>query len=465
MSRWSRYISRSLVRRIILRLALIGAIMLIGLITAFTIFATVVGFATMSFVFGVMSVIAMIVALAFIYPIYRGVTPMGVVTGLLPRFIARTGYSVRWKFLASIFLIVLIFFLVSFSGFFAMDFMHEELHDIQELKSIRLFDVLDAVDDLEETSHGLFFTLTPFLGAFGTLLALGLGASMAWSVIDPVRRMERAMRRIASGDFSQSVQVDNRDELGELATRINQTAQELARHQEATLAEERSRALQERIVQVTLAQEEERRRISRELHDGLGPSLASQALKLDAALELLRSNSEAASTLLEGMKTQVQATVADVRRLVYNLRPQALDQVGLVAALRGYTSGTDGDADIPRGLRIVVEVPEQDLPPLPAAVEVAAYRIALEAMTNTARHGQAQNCVIRFSLDDAPERARMLQLEITDDGRGLPENYRIGVGLNSMRERAEELGGTWEIGPSSNRGTHVLARLPLARET
>ena len=216
---------------------------------------------------------------------------------------------------------------------------------------------------------------------------------------------------------------------------------------------------------LVMGREEERRRLQRDLHDGLGPTLASQTLRLDAVLDRLEPDPEAARGMLVELKNQVQSAVAEIRRLVYDLRPQALDQVGLVAAVRAFASAPSDGADAPHGLRIKVEVPEQDLPPVSAAVEVAAYRIASEALTNAARHSQARNCVIRFSLDDAPERARMLQLEIMDDGRGLPEDYRTGVGLNSMRERAEELGGTWEIGPSSNGGTRVLARLPLAPET
>jgi signal transduction histidine kinase len=106
-------------------------------------------------------------------------------------------------------------------------------------------------------------------------------------------------------------------------------------------------------------------------------------------------------------------------------------------------------------LRVVVDAPEQ-LPPLPAAVEVAAYRIALEALTNVVRHAQAHTCCIRLSLADA------LQLEITDDGRGLPAEVRAGVGLTSMQERAAELGGTWSIERLAEHGTRVLARLPLA---
>ena len=196
--------------------------------------------------------------------------------------------------------------------------------------------------------------------------------------------------------------------------------------------------------------EEERRRIRRDLHDGLGPQLASLTLKLDAARNLLGHDPTEAEQLLVDLKAQVQAAIADIRRLVYELRPPALDELGLVGALREHAV-SHSTAD---GPRISVEALES-LPPLPAAVEVAAYRIALEALTNVARHAQAQECVIRLALDDA------LQLEITDDGIGLPKGYQAGVGLTSMRERAAELGGACVIEARPEGGTRVLARLPL----
>jgi signal transduction histidine kinase len=208
--------------------------------------------------------------------------------------------------------------------------------------------------------------------------------------------------------------------------------------------------LQRSRVRLVTAREEERRRLRRDLHDGLGPQLASLILKADAARNLLPHDPDAAAALLVELKTQTQGAIADIRRLVYNLRPPPLDELGLVAALREHAA-IHGTSD---GLRVSIEAPET-LPPLPAAVEVAAYRIALEALTNVARHAGAQTCAIRFILDGA------LQLEIVDDGRGVSPGVHAGVGWTSMRERAAELGGACEIGPAPNGGTRILARLPL----
>ena len=156
----------------------------------------------------------------------------------------------------------------------------------------------------------------------------------------------------------------------------------------------------------------------------------------------------------------MRATVADVRRLVYDLRPPALDQLGLVLAIRDYAEQYTSDGEA--GLRITVETPEH-LPPLSAAVEVAAYNIAREALTNAARHAQARSCHIRLAIEDVPGRPELV-LEIADDGVGLPTKGRPGVGLSSMRERAEELGGKCTIESPPEGGTHVLARLPVGKE-
>jgi signal transduction histidine kinase len=199
--------------------------------------------------------------------------------------------------------------------------------------------------------------------------------------------------------------------------------------------------------------EEERRRLRRDLHDGLGPTLASLTLRLDAARNLLALNPPAADKLLSELKFHMQATVADIRRLVYDLRPPALDELGLVSALREQAIQYSQF----NGLHVSLEAPER-LPELSAAVEVAAYRIALEALTNVARHAQAHTCHIRLSC------ANGLDLEIVDDGLGLPKGHRTGVGMSSMRERAAELGGSCVIEARATAGTRVWTHLPLLKE-
>lgn len=199
------------------------------------------------------------------------------------------------------------------------------------------------------------------------------------------------------------------------------------------------------------AREEERRRLRRDLHDGLGPQLASLTMTVEAARDLVSMDPARAEELLAGVMERAQDAVSDVRRLVYELRPPALDALGLLAALRAYADHhTDG------GIRVTV-ASSSALPPLPAAVEVAAYRIAMEALNNVARHANARNCEIRLSLD---EEAGMLALEVSDDGRGIERDHEPGVGLSSMRERAEELGGSCAIEAVPSGGTRVTALLP-----
>ncbi len=200
------------------------------------------------------------------------------------------------------------------------------------------------------------------------------------------------------------------------------------------------------------AREEERRRLRRDLHDGLGPRLASQALKLEAARELLENEPERAEALIAGLLEQSQDALHEVRRLVYGLRSPALDELGLVAALREYLR-----QDLPPALRFTLEAPEP-LPVLPAAVEVAAYRIVQEAVTNVIRHAQATVCQVRLELVATPQ---VLTIEVIDNGVGLPPERTPGVGLQAMRERAEELGGSFEIS-SPEGGSRLEALLPLA---
>ena len=205
----------------------------------------------------------------------------------------------------------------------------------------------------------------------------------------------------------------------------------------------------ERLVTVL---EEERRRLRRDLHDGLGPRLASQALKLEAARDAVILRPQRAIELLEDMIGKTQSMIGELRQLVYGLRPPALDQLGLAGALREHALQSAANE-----LHVTVVAPEQGLPPLPAAVEVAAYRIVQEALNNVLRHSAARACTIR--LAPAADGAALL-LEVDDDGTGLPSDTRLGVGLTSMRERAGELGGTCQIAARPEGGTRVSAWLP-----
>jgi signal transduction histidine kinase len=212
-------------------------------------------------------------------------------------------------------------------------------------------------------------------------------------------------------------------------------------------------AARERLV---ITREEERRRLRRDLHDGLGPALASLPLKVDAAIDLMEDDRSTSVRLLGEVKRQAQQLVGDVRQVVHDLRPPALDELGLVEAARGAVSHLHSPSS---ALHIRLDadgVPRQ----LPAAVEAAGYRIIMEAVTNVVKHADARQCTIRLEMLDKPP---CLQLTVEDDGSGLSEQVRANVGLRSMRERAEELGGTFEILSRTMGGTRVKVSLPLER--
>jgi signal transduction histidine kinase len=202
-------------------------------------------------------------------------------------------------------------------------------------------------------------------------------------------------------------------------------------------------ASRERLV---TAAEEERRRLHRELHDSLGPALTGAAFKADAIGNQAAVDPERAIALSAELAGQIRTALDDVRRLVYGLRPPALDELGLVGAVRRLAGQLAG--------KVQIVVDAEDPPPLPAAVEVAAYRIASEAMINVVRHSGASRAVLSLHADtDA------LLLCLTDDGPA-ESVWRPGVGLRSIVERAAEVGGTSEAGPTP-RGGRVSAVLPL----
>ncbi len=221
----------------------------------------------------------------------------------------------------------------------------------------------------------------------------------------------------------------------------------------ATHAVALRQALDASRVGLVTAREEERRRLRRDLHDGLGPTLAGLTLGLDTARSRA-AGQPGLTDLLGRLKTETQRAVSDVRRIVYGLRPPALDELGLVGSLREEVGRLQFEAP---ALTVTLDASDEDLADLPAAVEVACYRIVTEALTNVTRHAHATRCSVRIQLNHG------LDVDVTDDGVGLPEGWRAGVGIASMRERVTELGGELVIEPGLPRGTRINARLP-ARE-
>lgn len=212
------------------------------------------------------------------------------------------------------------------------------------------------------------------------------------------------------------------------------------------------RDLQRARERLVAALEDERRRLRRDLHDGLGPTLTAITLRADAATNLFARDPARSLELLAELRGAAGDAIAEVRQLVHGLRPMALDELGLVGAIR--EQGIAIDRAGIAGPEVVIDEGPR-LPPLPAAVEVAAFRIATEAITNAIHHAGARQCRVRIIANTA------LEVEVTDDGHGWEGRLTPGVGIQSMRERAADLGGTLTIEPVPGGGTSVLARLPL----
>ncbi|HEY2983743.1 MAG TPA: ATP-binding protein [Jatrophihabitantaceae bacterium] len=202
---------------------------------------------------------------------------------------------------------------------------------------------------------------------------------------------------------------------------------------------------------VVTAQEEERRRLRRDLHDGIGPTLTGVSMALHTVVRRMRRGSSDAYdvTLLAQLADEVDRTVGDVKRIVRDLLPTALDDQGLAAALAEFARNFEGVIDID------LDLPTAE-PGLPAAVEIAIYRIATEAMTNVVRHASARSCCLCLAV------AERVELDVRDDGIGIASVHPPGVGLATMRERAVQLGGTLAITSVEPHGTRVHASLPVA---
>ncbi|MCW1967829.1 MAG: sensor histidine kinase [Anaerolineae bacterium] len=210
-----------------------------------------------------------------------------------------------------------------------------------------------------------------------------------------------------------------------------------------------TRNLQSSRQKIVTAREEERRRLRRDLHDGLGPMLAAQVFRVGAARQVLHRNPDKTEKLLIDLEGGIEGTLADIRQLVYGLRPPMLDQLGLVGSITNFVQRNESN------VRIELEIAPQ-LPPLSAAIEVAVYRIVQTAVDNVIKHAQATHCQVRlFVRDDT------LHTEITDDGIGISPSFMAGVGLTSMRERSEELGGTLQVLAIQPKGTRLTSAIPL----
>jgi len=273
-------------------------------------------------------------------------------------------------------------------------------------------------------------------GATAVTLVLTLLATFLVSrlLLGPIDELTSVTSRIRAGDLTARAVPEREDELGALVLEFNRMSDELVHARE----------------RLVTAREEERRRLRRDLHDGLGATIAAVSVQLQAAVHALERDPSRVGPLITSAHAAIHNSLEDVRRLVYGLRPPVLDALGLRGALRDH-AGSLGGPGAPQ-----FAVHAEELGDLPAAVEVAALRIAQEAMTNVVRHAQAEHCVVELSCNGT------LTVCVRDDGVGL-RGGQSGVGLVSMRERAGELGGTVTVSAAPGGGTEVRALLPAKR--
>src|SRR5690606_8413487 len=301
------------------------------------------------------------------------------------------------------------------------------------------------------------------------VLALVLGGVLAVIVVR-MRRLRRSVNRLLEQvqqfglDSGPDQVVPGRmpRELQPLADAMNAlAARARASYDEVSLSLHEQRRLREELQTVAqrllTVQEDERRTLSRELHDDIGQSIT--AIKLAATSltdEALATDPQVRREILDEVIAIADQTVHKLRDLSLLLRPPQLDSLGLEPALRGQI------AMLTRNSRLQVDLDVEPVPGrLPAAVELACFRIAQEALTNVARHAAATRARVQVRLEEDAG-GRELVLRVTDDGRGLDPARQGGLGMLTMRERAAQLGGSLRVSTRAGGGTEVVARLPLA---
>lgn len=317
------------------------------------------------------------------------------------------------------------------------------------------YEIVDRVGAQTATASGPTEAVARLVTALREALALpyaavepneaggvGFSSGRAPAEVEELPLVDRGRRigslRVGHRHHGEEFRPEERSALNDVARRASVLIQS------AAMAADLQRS-RERLV---LAREEERRRLRRELHDGLGPELAGMALQVEGLAARLGADPELA-TRAEQLGDRLQQAVDEVRRVVDGLRPAAVDELGLAAAMRqlGWVDGA--------GPVVAVDVPS-DFGELPAAVEVAAYRIAAEALNNAVRHSGAAHCTVRGEID-----GECLLVEVTDDGRGFGTDIAVGVGLQSLHDRAAEVGGTLSVASAPGAGTTISARLPM----
>lgn len=305
------------------------------------------------------------------------------------------------------------------------------------------------------------------------LAGLAVIVVAAWTVswllerlaLGKLDRMMLAIRRFGEGDRSTRVHVGGKDEVGRLAAAFNRMADGLEAKELETERlyhelQQQEAARAQLLREVIRVQEEERKRIARELHDDLGQTLAALSLGLETALHSMPEAVAAARAQLVHVRDLTMDTLGQVHCWIQDLRPSVLDDLGLVPAIRSCAEARLGH------LGVEVHVESACKGRFPAELETAFYRIIQEAISNIAKHAQARHVTIRLHATEAS-----LIAEIDDDGVGFePEDFLTpgddvrGIGLLGMRERVTLVGGQLAVASQPGTGTHIRIEVPWIRE-
>jgi signal transduction histidine kinase len=289
--------------------------------------------------------------------------------------------------------------------------------------------------------------------ALSVTVGMGLGLLLTNLLLRPVQHLVRAARRIERGHFDARSRVSSADEIGQLAVAFNQMAAALAAYRQAVQEKERLRQLLlDRVVQ---AQEEERKTLSRELHDQFGQSLAALKLAIGAGA----SAGQLPPALHDDLLARIRQLSDEAHRLAWGMRPAILDDYGLDKALARYIQELCRTS----GLQIDYQYSAPpDLGRLPSRIEVTAYRVVQEALTNVLRHAQATHA----SVVVLRERHRITLL-VEDNGKGLDLTQNtsdLSLGMAGMRERAALLGGDCDVESRPGEGATIRVHIPLTEE-
>jgi signal transduction histidine kinase len=319
-------------------------------------------------------------------------------------------------------------------------------------------------------------------GISSLAIALFLSWGMARSLIGPIGQLTTAAQNISRGNLSQSIPELGSDEIGELGRSfdsmriaLKQSLEEIQQwnRELETKVDERTQQLRESyreirrtetarwelLQRVLTAQEEERRRIARELHDETTQSLAGLLMRLEAAIARAGKADGKTKDMLTNMKTLTVRTIDNVHKIIFDLRPSILDDLGLLSAVRWYAQNRLSELSIKTRVEVTGEERK-----IPSQIEAALFRIVQEAINNIAKHAEAQNVILSVEFMDSA-----IRIEVEDDGKGfdveavtLQSDKTQGLGLLGLRERITILGGELRISSQPGSGTHLIIEVPLS---